>query len=1616
MNIIPPQSGFRKFLSASVLAPFVVSSLVSAVFIPYLHAANKAGAVIDREPKELSSGASFGTGIAPDASWSKWEGVFGPSYDPLAGFKEINHAPVLKARDLAEFNVEPADDTIVLDQKMTMLVADVLADARQARQKADVVPAPTVNGMTAGAEGMYAATDRIYRDIGGMYKEIGSLQTTLDNNYKKIGQDESASSDAAAWFNGASDAMAGRVARMNRAVDGMAGKVTADAQNLGGMRTALEHMGKDGEAALQYYDQLQGDLDTASRQYKIINSTLQEQDPLVYPSADAAGYFKQQKDYLKSLKTYVQGQEINQLAGARKYLSDAQGYQQKVLADLRVTQANLQKEEDYFRNAKVGSADREKIEMAPADPDGENVCTQAEIKGLDTLKNCAKSCRTVCRWKKKVQGQDCYECPSGSPDTCYDVGAWPADHPWCQPGGICYSDPMMYCVPFGTIGPNLGKLQCTNCKQRQDMCWQKVGGGMTYTNCKMGCWNGKCVYKGKYQEAEWDGKPEFIHCYECKLPPPAPTCEELGWGYDWQADCEKDCPDPGVCEEKTMPPRKGPKPPIPIGGPGGGQDGPGGGDQGGQQGGDTGARSGGDEEGPDGKKPTPPTGTPEQPTGGGGSIAGGKESPPPGGQPPTDVGTGQEPQKPETPGTTAPSQPEKPNTQKPDVTDGTPPEPPDNQEIRYLRTRIAQTAERIKDREEIINDPREGDSTKTEAASRLEDYQKELDKLKEKLKAEEEKELERQREAAEEKSRGEAAARERDRTRTRWPDPKVEMQKIRLKELKEAIDRLKTRAQEILDEQNGRKEHIDRLNREIDLLEREIQHHKDASESGGEDATHARNTIENIEKELARKKSLRDELDKKLEEAKRQHAAELDKLKNAVLRKLYAVDETIRRREETKRIDEYYDKYIELEHVKASRDERNRAFEAKFKDMESQIAAAKASGDDDTAEKLQEQLDNMKRGKEDWDKRYATQIKNLEDQLFEMGYHRNFTDGVGPTGKDTLAGKLDEYGQIFDNEITATERKIAEMEQAFKEGRLATSVGAGGVEHVPALDQLKERLAQLRASREGITEKQNVLKEGYRLPEDIAENIRNSTERYAEGSKNVGADKSFARLFAESLGEEAVHNMNPLVAAKKSVAFGWGVAQGVGTAVKGLADLGYEVVDTLGERIAVSLGFESGGIFGTEGIDALDSAFSTLYSNANFDGIIKATVAMGGMLDAELKKLEKAGDIDWATAKFGGKVAGEVVVGDVVIAGALGKAATLVRGADEAADAARLAGKTAERLDDAADAARTAGKLADDVPTGTVASKADDLPGTRPHDTPPARAPPEPRTYNNRNPLPDSGRQPTHLADDVLEDIEKNQGFKKEHAERMNEFAQEHDTYLLVRDGNPESVKFFDDPDMMAKPMSSKAKTAKVGPETNRGLVVDPTHPTQSKYWDEAVEAARKSGDTDQLAWLEKNRQKAVETWQKYGDEMLGHGYRVNPDTGVIEYVEKLPDGTEKVWKGIHGDYDLHGAYRKAADGTMESVSFGSGQKFDGNGFDVEGTALRQQLNDKITGGTKDFIQHGGQDDWVPDPHKVPNKPPDPPVTVFFPDGRPPMKLENAQQMKNFYEGEMGVKWPYPDP
>ena len=103
---------------------------------------------------------------------------------------------------------------------------------------------------------------------------------------------------------------------------------------------------------------------------------------------------------------------------------------------------------------------------------------------------------------------------------------------------------------------------------------------------------------------------------------------------------------------------------------------------------------------------------------------------------------------------------------------------------------------------------------------------------------------------------------------------------------------------------------------------------------------------------------------------------------------------------------------------------------------------------------------------------------------------------------------------------------------------------------------------------------------------------------------------------------------------------------------------------------------------------------------------------------------------------------------------------------------------------------------------------------------------------------------------------------------------------------------------------------------------------------------------------------------------MLQNGYSVNPKTGVIEYTDPV---TGKHFNGVHGDYDLHGVFKPGtAGGAPKKVSFGSGQKFDQHGVDIEGKGLRSQINEAIDP-KKKYVQHGGQDDWVPDPKKVPN-------------------------------------------
>ena len=268
--------------------------------------------------------------------------------------------------------------------------------------------------------------------------------------------------------------------------------------------------------------------------------------------------------------------------------------------------------------------------------------------------------------------------------------------------------------------------------------------------------------------------------------------------------------------------------------------------------------------------------------------------------------------------------------------------------------------------------------------------------------------------------------------------------------------------------------------------------------------------------------------------------------------------------------------------------------------------------------------------------------------------------------------------------------------------------------------------------------------------------------------------------------------------------------------------------------------------------------------------------------------------------------------------------------------------------------------------------------------------------------LPEGG-QIRKLSDDALQKIQENQGFRKDHAAGMHEYAQRTKSFLIMRDGNPQSVKHFSDPDAVAKDMSCKAKTQKVGPDA--GFVVNPYHEKQAAEWQKALDAAQASGDTQEYTRLYDAREKARKAWNDNNQKMKDKdGYIVDADGLVRKPVTVERNGVwVKEYRKIHGDYDINGIFYVGGDKTRR-VSFGDGTEMS----NLLSKGFRENLNWRISKNGKEFILHGGQDDWL---HE--GKTPDPPVTVFFPDGRPPLRLENAADMKKFYENAMRVQWEY---
>ena len=237
-------------------------------------------------------------------------------------------------------------------------------------------------------------------------------------------------------------------------------------------------------------------------------------------------------------------------------------------------------------------------------------------------------------------------------------------------------------------------------------------------------------------------------------------------------------------------------------------------------------------------------------------------------------------------------------------------------------------------------------------------------------------------------------------------------------------------------------------------------------------------------------------------------------------------------------------------------------------------------------------------------------------------------------------------------------------------------------------------------------------------------------------------------------------------------------------------------------------------------------------------------------------------------------------------------------------------------------------------------------------------------------------------------------GVAPEHHVKFGQMAANDGFIYIVRDCNPASLPYQSMDGYCTKPVTCKAKTAKHGP--NAGLVVDPTHPVQVRYWEAALRNA--ANDPVKQQQIQKDRENAVEAWEGFKKKQLGKdGYTRNDEDGTI-----LLNGER-----IYGDYDLHGVYQLV---DNEVVPFGDGKK--DSVSEQIGEGNKKRINKDLVGpdapDSKKPVKHGPQDEWANDGKSF-----DAPATAYTPFGS--IYLPDGPSMHKFYDF-FQIPWQYDVP
>ncbi len=252
----------------------------------------------------------------------------------------------------------------------------------------------------------------------------------------------------------------------------------------------------------------------------------------------------------------------------------------------------------------------------------------------------------------------------------------------------------------------------------------------------------------------------------------------------------------------------------------------------------------------------------------------------------------------------------------------------------------------------------------------------------------------------------------------------------------------------------------------------------------------------------------------------------------------------------------------------------------------------------------------------------------------------------------------------------------------------------------------------------------------------------------------------------------------------------------------------------------------------------------------------------------------------------------------------------------------------------------------------------------------------------------------------------KQRGMRESDDLKFSEKAKEKGVTIFVRDGNAEGVDFVGQDGYKGKPETMKAKTAKAAdpskpppppwsqppPPPPFGIVA--FHPEHQRTLEmiagepppTTVEALL-SNPAERRARYDKFLHEKIEkTPVEFDAEGHPTKYEQIYQLGTAEegYVVKDLKGYK-----FHGDYDLHGVYGP-------------------NGKLMDSTPFRAELNKEFEA---ELILHGAHDEWkIRNTDKAGvNKGPQPPCTVYTPDGKS-YHLADRKAFKQFFL-ENGLDW-----